>query len=631
MSGVVALFARDGSVVDKTDVNRILEHQAHRGPDGLRAWCDGPVGLGFASLDPTGNRVAMDPLVVDGGRIAMVGDLRIDNRRELVASLDGLRPGASAGEIVLGSYRRWGLDAPCHLVGAFAFSIWDAREQRIFSARDHLGVKPSVYYLSSELLVCASEAEAVASARRVPRQINEARIADFLVSELEGIDHTSTFFEGIERLPPAHLLVVNRDGHQVRRYWQPDGGTELRLDSDEAYAEAFSETFRQAVGSCLSDAAEPGLLLSGGIDSGAIAAFGGLLAADGEASPLTTYSAIDEENDSSPETGCILNMITHLGVGARTISPAGIAALTPSVRRSFFECGEPFDSSMVVAGLLYAMAAEAGSRTVLDGVDGDIVASTSVPSTYLVRRGHLLRAWRESSARQHLYPGAPHPLRVLTTSTIRAWMPGGMRRLASQLRNRRGRVKDAIQESLIDRDFAQKVDVADRLEQLWSRSRADHCDDRWSAHPRAVTHPYVAGALERYDRVAARHGIDARHPFFDLRLVKLCLSLPWDLKVRDGRTKFALRLATEGKVLDAVRWRHDYGDVLWRPTSRVIAEERSFLRSILRDREDELGPYVDRSKLERVRRALGGNLTDQEEVWIWEASTLAMWLARQRL
>jgi asparagine synthase (glutamine-hydrolysing) len=631
MGGVVALFARDGSVVDGSEVSRVLKHQAHRGPDGLRAWCDGPVGLGFAALDPTGNGVAIDPLVVDGGRMAMVGDLRIDNRRELVASLDGLRPEASDGEIVLESYRRWGLDAPRHLEGAFAFAIWDAREQRVFCARDHLGIKPLVYYLSRGLLVCASEAEAVASARRVPRRINEGRIADFLVSELEGIDHTSTFFEGVERLAPAHLLVVNRDGHQLRRYWRPDVGTELRLDSDEAYAEAFSETFRQAVGSCLADAAEPGLLLSGGIDSGAIAAFGGLLAEDGETPPLTTYSAIDEENDPSPETGCILDMITHLGVGARTISPAGIAVLTPSVRRSFFDCGEPFDSSMVVAGRLYAMAAEAGSRTVLDGVDGDIVASTSVPSTYLVRRGHLLRAWRESSARQHLYPGASHPLRVLTTSTIRAWMPGGMRRLASQLRNRQGRVKETIQESLIDRDFAHQVDVAGRLEQLWNRSAADHGDDRWSAHVRTVTHPYVAVALERYDRVAARHGIEARHPFFDLRLVKLCLSLPWDLKVRDGWTKFVLRLATKGKVLDAVRWRHDYGDVLWRPTSRVIAKEKSFLRSVLRDREDELGPYLDHTKLERVRQAIGGNLTDEQEVWIWEASTLAMWLARQRL
>ena len=64
MSGVVALFARDGSVVDGSEVSRVLEHQAYRGPDGLRAWCDGPVGLGFASLDPTGNGVAKDPLVV---------------------------------------------------------------------------------------------------------------------------------------------------------------------------------------------------------------------------------------------------------------------------------------------------------------------------------------------------------------------------------------------------------------------------------------------------------------------------------------------------------------------------------------------------------------------------------------
>ena len=628
MSGVVCVFARDRAPVDDADVEAVLERQAHRGPDGLTLWCDGQVGLGYAALDPTGVGRSTGPLLAEGGRLAIVGDLRIDNRRELINGLDLQDSGVCDAEIVLEAYRLWGADVAVHLEGGFAFAVWDARRQRVFCARDHLGVKPFTYHLSRELFVCASEAEAVPCHRRVSRRINDARIADFLVSELEGIDHTSTFFEGVERLPPAHFLVVDCDGQRLRRYWQPDPGNELRLDSDEAYAEAFSETFRQTVGSCLTGVAAPGLLLSGVIDSAAVRVFAGALAEDGEVGRLTSYSATDEENDPSSETAHILAMIKHLGVGARTFSTSAVAGMSPQTRRSLLDCGEPFDSCMVVDRLLFSLAAEEGCRTVLDGVDGDIVASSSVPIIHLLRRGNVLVPWREAAARRRLFPDVSHPLRVLAGGALRAWLPSGLRRFARQLRNRRSRVADAIEESLIDEKFALKVDVADRLEQLWNYGGDGPGDDPFVAHARAVTHPYVAVALERYDRVAARCGVGVRHPFFDLRLVRLCLSLPWDLKVRRGWAKFILRLATDGRVPEPVRWRRDFGHVLWRPASRVIAEERAFLEFTLNERKSDLNPYVDLERLKRTRNALGGNPTVDDEVWIWEAATLATWLTR---
>ena len=98
----------------------------------------------------------------------------------------------------------------------------------------------------------------------VPWRINEGRIADVLVGELEGIDRTSTFFEGVFRLPPAHALVVTPQGLHIWRYWSPEPGPILRLGSDEAYAEAFLEVFAQAVRSRLRGAGPVGSMLSGG-------------------------------------------------------------------------------------------------------------------------------------------------------------------------------------------------------------------------------------------------------------------------------------------------------------------------------------------------------------------------------
>jgi asparagine synthase (glutamine-hydrolysing) len=627
MSGVACVVDRGGAPIDSRSVDAILRRQAHRGPDGLRVWCDGEVGLGHAAHHPNRSPGIDEPLVADGGRLAVAGDLRITNPRELIEELDLAADTAADAAIVLEAYRRWGVEAAGRLEGGFAFVIWDSDRHRIFCARDHLGVKPLTYHLSDGLFVCASEAEAVTAHPGIGRVVNEARIADFLVSELEGADHTSTFFEGVERLAPAHLLVVDRGGQRLQRYWEPEGGPDLRLESDEAYAEAFAHTLRDAVGSCLTGVAAPGLLLSGGVDSGAVAATASRLADDGAAAPPTAFSFIDEEGDTSSETTNILGTIARLGAEARTLSPVSLGGLSKRDRRALLACGEPFDSGMVAANLLYSTAAASGTKVLLDGVDGDIVASTTCPTSWLLRRGSFLRAWREAVAGRRVAPGAAHPVRVLLGGGLRAWLPGGLRRWVGRCRDRRIRASDALEGSLIDREFARRVGLGDRLEELWSHDRPGPAEVPGARHRRAVAHPYVAVALERYDRVAARHGIEARHPFFDLRLVKLCLSLPWDLKVRNGWGKFVLRSAMAGEVPDEIRWRRDHGHVLWRPVSAAISQERAYLGSMLRGHDPLLGPFVDRAKLDRVRRAVDGTPTIDEEVWIWEAATLSRWLA----
>ena len=323
-------------------------------------------------------------------------------------------------------------------------------------------------------------------------------------------------------------------------------------------------------------------------------------------------------------------MVEHLQVEHRVIWPSGVAGMPRELRRFLWESGEPFDGSMVVANLLFSMAAADGARVVLDGVDGDIVASTNCPTKQLIGRGRLIRAWREAAGRRRLMPGVTGPLRVMVGGAARAFLPNGIVRRIRENRGCGRRVADAIEGSLIDRGFAQRIGMNDRLRRLTGGIDGEIDRGARTIHSRAITHPYVAAALERYDRVGARHGLESRHPFFDLRLVKHGLSLPWDLKTRNGWTKFVLRLAMEGRVPDPVRLRHDYGHVLWRPTSAVIREDASYLQSVLSDHRDELGSYVDPIRFSRIRRALDGIPTQDEEVWIWEATTLAMWLARIR-
>jgi len=619
MSAIAGIFFRDGAPAEPEHLEPMLAAMRHRAPHGARRWCGGSVGLGHGALNATPESLHEKLPLYDGSDgLAITGDLRIDNRRELIRALDA---GPHAGR-----------EAPKHLVGAFAFAVWDGRRQEIFCARDHLGAKPFVYHFTDRAFVFASEVEGVLAAPGVPRRINEGRIADFLVTELEGIDHTSTFYLDVVKLPPAHTLAVGCDSHRLERYWRPDPSYELRLASDEEYVEAFRDALRKAVGACLRSATPPAVMLSGGIDSGAVAAFATELLEEGGGPPLRSLSAVNDEDRDCLESRCIRASIEALGTQAEIITPAYVRSLSPARRRSILGCSNPFDSAMTVPDLLYERAQSSGARVVLDGVDGDVVMSLG--GTYiahLLRRGRVMRAFREASARcDHRGDGAS-PWRTLIAGARNAFAPPALRRLERRLRRLPIAIDTAISGSVINPDFAARVDLAERLKQLhklrWFSASGDARRDQADN----LLHPYATVGLERYDRVAARWGVDLRHPLLDLRLVELCLALPWHLKNRDGWTKYVVRRATAGMVPEMVRWRSERKDVFWTFTSAIVRMERAFFGWVVEHHRDALNTYVDLTRLPEIGRRLEDVISPGEEESLWCAAALALWLDRERV
>jgi asparagine synthase (glutamine-hydrolysing) len=175
----------------------------------------------------------------------------------------------SDSQLILAAYIKWGEDCPQHLLGDFIFVIWDGHKQQLFCARDHFGVKPFYYhYAAGKRFAFATEIKAVLGLPDVPRQLNEVRVAEHLLELNE--DPTITLYEDILRLPAAHSMTVSRKGIQQQRYWSLDPTRELRLGSDEEYAQKFREIFTEAVRCRLRSAFPVGSTLSGGLDSSSI-------------------------------------------------------------------------------------------------------------------------------------------------------------------------------------------------------------------------------------------------------------------------------------------------------------------------------------------------------------------------
>ena len=381
MSAIVGFYGRDGQPVDRADLERMTESLAHRGPDGAGVWHIGPVGLGHRMLWTTPESLHEQlPLTGKKGDLVITADARIDNRDELITAL-GLAQWSHGeitdSELILRAYEQWGEDSPKRLLGDFAFAIWDERRQALFCARDHCGVKPFYYYQSARALIFASEIKALLSTREVPRRLNPVRVADYLAGIFE--DRTSTLYRDILRLPAGHSMTVRGRESRVQPYCWLDPSREIRLRSDDEYADAFRDQFTDAVRCRLRSAFPVGSLLSGGLDSSSIVgAARRVLAEDGRR--LHTFSAIFPglpasdlpKIDERPFMEAVLAMsgLTPHYVHADRLSPLS------ELDRVFWHEDEAFLApNLYMHWALYRAAHQQSVRTLLDGVDGDTTVS----------------------------------------------------------------------------------------------------------------------------------------------------------------------------------------------------------------------------------------------------------------
>ena len=272
MSGFVGLLNLDGEPVDRVLLERLTQFLAFRGPDEQRIYCQGPLGLGHAMLRATREAATEKQPAALGERLFIIADARIDARAELIAKLRAKNSSAGSlslstpdSELILRAYDCWGEACVENLLGDFSFAIWDARERRLFCARDQMGVKPLFYARSGSTFVFGNTLDCLRMHPAVSSRLNDLAIADFLLWDMNQ-EPSSTSFADIQRLPPAHLLVCATEKLEVRRYWNLCVSSPIQFRQSEEYIERFRELLDTAVADRLrSDSA--GVLMSGGLDS----------------------------------------------------------------------------------------------------------------------------------------------------------------------------------------------------------------------------------------------------------------------------------------------------------------------------------------------------------------------------
>jgi asparagine synthase (glutamine-hydrolysing) len=649
----------------------MLTSLAHRGPDGVGVWHNGPIGLGHRMLWTTPESLQETlPLASKTGNLVLTADARIDNRDALIDTLgfDNRPPREiSDSELILAAYEKWGASCPERLLGDFAFAIWDGRQRQLFCARDPMGIKPFYYYHAASTFVFASEIKAILCLSDVPRRLNEVKIADFLVPIF--YDHISTYYQDVLRLPPAHSMTVGPAGVQSRSYWRLDPSRELRLGADEEYVEAFRELFTEAVRCRLRSAFPVGSTLSGGLDSSSIACTAGKLLIVNGQPRLHTFSAIfpsmaeeDPRIDERPYIETVLalgNFAPHYVHADRCKPLADVALHKDEVLAA---------PNWYMVSPLFSAAHKHGVRVLLSGFDGDVTVSYGYE--YLdelartekwadfARQAHALAQRRPgTNATRYLqHHGLPYLTELVRQGRwwafakqvnesaahfalsrqylflhagLRPFAPKPLRRVWHRLH---GRVQPQAPawglNHAINPVFAQRIGLAKRVQAFEMTRKSPSAHHLREQHGLDLMSGDMQYLLGMFDQSAATFALEQRYPFFDRRLMEFCLALPFDHKLREGWTRAILRRAMENILPPIVQWRTDKGNLSFNIRRRLLAERETLDTVILHD-PGVIKAYIDVPALQAAyHRFLSQPVLSTEEdlFTIYLAVTLALWL-----
>jgi asparagine synthase (glutamine-hydrolysing) len=485
-----------------------------------------------------------------------------------------------------------------------------------------MGVRPLCFHDSPRGFAFASEIRALLRLPWVPRRIDETRIADHLVPLFD--DTAITFYEHISRLPPAHRMTVRGPGARPDRYWSLDPVREIRLASDDEYAEAFRHHFTEAVRCRLRSDGPVSALLSGGLDSSSIVCTAREVL-KGTDRKIHTFSAVfpslQEADPRINEDPYIAAVIAMGGVTGHFVEADRLSPLLDIL----WAGDEAIPAPNLYMDLALTRAVQdSGSRIILSGWDGDSTVSHGLEFlAELARTGRWLALRRQARAlSDRLASRSATTRRIMWEFGFRYMVPDSARRLWRRVR---GRPENEVL-GTVNPEFAKRIGLDRRIRRLSAAGPTPLRSAR-TAHARSVGSGLLVYGLELLDKVTSGCSIEQRYPFCDRRLVEFCLALPARQKLSDGWSRAVLRRAMAPLFPQEVNARVRKGNLSANFKRRLLEDGRQTIEGVLTDPPDRIAEYLNLAALrETFRRYAAQPLQhEREALTVLLGVTLALW------
>jgi asparagine synthase (glutamine-hydrolysing) len=514
VSGIVGIIHTDREPIDPRLLSRMNDFMTFRGPDAQTIWSQDFVGFGHTLLRTTWESATeSQPFTLDR-QVWIVADARIDDRPTLIEKLDlgqgndNCKKILTDVELILQAYLRWGDDCVEQLLGDFAFIIWDDRQQRLFCARDHFGVKPFYYSQVGNCLLISNTLNCLRQHPQVSSKLNDRTIGDLLLFDMN-YNLETTVFADIQRLPAAHTFTWSSErGVQTRRYWKMPVPELIRYSNPQDYLDRFQELMSQAVGDRLRTD-KVASFFSGGLDSTTIAATA-LAIAKQRSQPLdlkaftTVYDTLipDRERYYAGLAADRLGIPIDYQVGDNY-------DLNTSLTNAGFQLSEPSNNPLQELGWDSFQRISTHSRVVFCGDGGDESLS---PTTVLemLQIMPLIDVGLDLSRSLFGFGVKPH------------WGSGLLGRLR---RWRQTEPKLQGYPTWLNPDFARSMELEQRWMEIKDRPKRSVDSPRSPAYNKSTSMLWAA-ILEYNDPGYSGVPVEVRLPFLDLRLLSYLLALP---------------------------------------------------------------------------------------------------------
>jgi asparagine synthase (glutamine-hydrolysing) len=573
--------------VDREELAAMTATLRHRGPDDLGHYLAGPVGLGHRRLSIIDLATGHQPLSNEDESIWIVYNGELYNYPEMRAHLEkaGHRFATrSDTEVVVHAYEEYGVQCLKAMNGMFAFALWDGPRRRLLLARDRVGIKPLYYARLPHCLLFGSEIKALLAHPHLERRLDLTALNLYL--SLEYVPTPYSIFAGVKKLPPGHFLVMEGSDIRVERYW------DLHLDHSEPRDRRSLNDCIAEVRQLLHDAVAMeliadvpvGVLLSGGIDSSAVAA----MMTKASSLPVPSFS-VAFDDPSFDESAHARLVARHLGTEHHEFHLSADTALDtlPEITAGL---DEPLGDSSIIPTYCLSRFTKQHVKVALGGDGGD----------ELFGGYSTLQAHRLADYYQRLTPAW---LRRLVEPWVLEKLPVSFDNLSLDFKLRRF-LRDYELSPVVRHHRWLGSFTSEEKARLFTPAAADFregVEDMVEGHARRsrTLDPlnqvlycdlklYLEGdILVKVDRASMANSLEVRVPLLNRLLVEYAASLPHAFKLRGLTTKFLLRRALEGFLPESILWRGKKGFNV--PVARWFAGP---LKPLL---EDVLSP-------ERLRR-----------------------------
>jgi len=556
MCGIYGLLSLDGRVLDKTLPDRMGDVIRHRGPDDSGGFEGTGVLLGMRRLAIIDVGGGHQPLCNEDRTVWAVCNGEIYGFRELREQL--IRVGhrfttASDSETVIHAYEEWGDDFVTHLDGMYGFALWDEPRRRLLIGRDRLGIKPIYYANVAGRFVFASELKAILEVPGAAAAVDDQALIEYLT--LGYVSGSHSLIRGVQKLPPASLMIHEGGRQEIRRYWSlPTSMDESLTEAD--WTQAVLGRLEKAVVEQLVSDVPLGAFLSGGIDSSSVVA----LMARNTSQPVKTYSI----GFAAESGGQYYNELPYARQVARLFNTdhheivvkPDVSTLLP---RLIWHLDEPVADAAFVTTFLVSEFARRDVTVILSGVGGD--------ELFGGYRRYLGDHYRS------LYEVIPRPIRDGLLVPLARRLPSDRHsRLLDLSRLAKGFILSSeLSPDQRYRSYVQLFDAQERASLLRAHGapRRDALDLAFDA---ARTGDYARRLMEvdletqlpddlllLTDKMTMAASLECRVPFLDHRLVELSARMPARFKIRGRRLKHVLKKALAGTLPDEILNRRKRG------------------------------------------------------------------------